>query len=100
MRKGTLAFVDFFMHRLIFEFWHCRIKPSSYMELPSTGISRYDVAAFMALINMVKANLSLEQRPEVYRTLLAVLVDYNPALAGNKERVKRNFLRIFIRSTL
>ena len=60
------------------------------MELPSTGISRYDVAAFMALINMIKANLTLGQRPEIYRTLLAVLVDYNPVLAGNKEKVKQN----------
>ena len=62
------------------------------MELPSTGISRYDVAAFMALINMIKANLMLGQKPEVYRTLLAVLVDYNPVVAGNRERVKQRFI--------
>lgn len=58
------------------------------METTSSSLSRYDVAAFMALMNMLKINLTLSERPEVYRTLLGVLVDYNPGLTGNRERVK------------
>ena len=54
----------------------------------STSASRYDIAAFMALMNILKINLSLDRRPEVYRTLLAVLVDYDPGKTGNKERVQ------------
>ena len=57
------------------------------MMEPATSVSRCDIAAFIALLNMLKINLSMSQKPEIYRALLAVLVDYNPEQSGNKERV-------------
>ena len=52
----------------------------------SEDLSKYDIAALIALVDMIRINWS--EQPEMYRLLLSFLADYNPAVKGNKERVK------------
>jgi len=51
----------------------------------SEDLSKYDIAALIALVDMIRINWS--EQPEMYRLLLSFLADYNPAVKGNKERV-------------
>lgn len=44
-----------------------------------------EVAAQLALINMLKVNLSC--CPDIYRTLLAILCDFDPDESDSKEKV-------------
>ena len=56
-------------------------------RMADTGtVSSCDVAALMALFNILKINMV----PEVYRTLLAVLCDFDPTKTGNIDRVRLN----------
>jgi hypothetical protein len=48
-----------------------------------------DTAALVALINMLKVNLS--STPEIYNTLLAVLCDFDPCKLGSRDRVRMKF---------
>ncbi|KAH3837248.1 uncharacterized protein LOC127879746 [Dreissena polymorpha] len=57
------------------------------------SVSTNDVAALMALIDMIRLNW--EEQPEMFRLLLAILMDYNPNIQGNKERTTR-YLRLLI----
>ncbi|XP_060551522.1 uncharacterized protein LOC132713077 [Ruditapes philippinarum] len=52
-----------------------------------------DTAALVALINMLKVNLS--STPEIYNTLLAVLCDFDPCKLGSRDRTVR-YIRLLI----
>ena len=48
--------------------------------------SGYELAPFSALLNTIKYSCS--DKTEVYNTLLAVLSDYDPDDAKNREKVR------------
>ncbi|WAR00446.1 hypothetical protein MAR_024818 [Mya arenaria] len=56
-------------------------------------VSKYDIAALMALIDMIRINWT--DRLEMYKLLLALLADYNPTVHGNREKTVR-YLRLLI----
>ena len=56
------------------------------MMADTTLYSKYDIAALMALINMLK--VSLIDQPEVYKTLLAMMCDFDPREANLRNKVK------------
>lgn len=60
-------------------------EPSKVTHINMVNLSKTDVATLTALLTLIKN--SFDAHPEMYKVLLAVLCDYEPAIAGNKEKV-------------
>ncbi|KAK3578289.1 hypothetical protein CHS0354_010493 [Potamilus streckersoni] len=60
-------------------------------------VSRFDLASFVAVMNMLKYN-SMD-KPELYRTLLAVLCDYDSDDQQSKERTHR-YIKLLVTDTV